>query len=48
MEKSKKYREDFWNNSGNMKEEMRDFARMTEVVENEWTMGDEWFTLFCC
>ena len=42
-------RKNFWTNSGNVSEEMNEYWRLLESAEDaEWSVGDEWFSLFCC
>lgn len=49
MEQKKLYRENFWNNSGEVYTEMQNFFESTERKgDAEWSVLDAWFSLFCC
>lgn len=49
MRQDKGGREDFWMHCGEMNEEIKDYLfNADNVVNAEISMGDEWFSLFCC
>lgn len=49
MEQNNISRENFWDRSGEGNKEIADLLYEFNVSSNgEWTMGDEWLTLFCC
>lgn len=49
MEQNRMERRNFWTNSGNVTEEIKEYWKLMGSVEDaEWSVGDEWFSLFCC
>lgn len=39
----------FWNNSGEVKEELADYLKVVQTErEEEFSIIDGWYTLFCC
>lgn len=49
MRQNKFDREDFWMHCGEMRDEMKDtLYAVNNDSEAEISLGDEWFSLFCC